>query len=106
MPVILSVSQSTVSSDGNGLASVVPSSGGFGGPVEVDVAVTAGTAAMLDYPLQILPALGNENSYAIDGGADEPALSEVEGSARGGTGVVDRAVALLPRTRRPGLHDF
>jgi hypothetical protein len=57
MPVILSVSQSSVSSDANGLASIVPSTAGFSGPVEVDVGVTAGTAAMLDYPLQLLPAM-------------------------------------------------
>ena len=37
MPVILKVTQSNASSDSNGLASVVPSSGGFSAPVEVDV---------------------------------------------------------------------
>jgi hypothetical protein len=56
MPVILSVSQTTVTSDINGLASIVPSGGGFSAPVEVDVRVTAGTRAALDYPLQLLPA--------------------------------------------------
>jgi hypothetical protein len=56
MPVILSVSQNTVTSDINGLASIVPSSAGFSAPLEVDVAVTAGTTAQLDYPLQLLPA--------------------------------------------------
>lgn len=54
MPVILSAIQSTVVSDVNGLASTAPSSAGFGGPLEVDVAVTAGTSAALDYALQMV----------------------------------------------------
>ncbi len=54
-PVMLSVSQSSVSSDANGLASIVPSSAGFTGPVQVNVMATAGTSAMLDFPLQLLP---------------------------------------------------
>jgi len=57
MPVILQVSQSSATSDLNGLANVVPSAGGFEAPVEVDVTVTAGTSAWLDYPLEVLPAL-------------------------------------------------
>jgi len=56
MPVILSVSQSSVVTDVNGLASFTPSSGGFNGPLEVDVGVTAGTNAVLDDPLELLPA--------------------------------------------------
>jgi len=56
MPVILNVSQTSVASDINGLASITPSSAGFTGPLEVDVAVTAGTSAALDYPLELLPA--------------------------------------------------
>jgi hypothetical protein len=51
-PVILSVSQSVGASDINGLDSIVPSSGGFSGPLEVDVGVTAGTSASLNYLLQ------------------------------------------------------
>jgi len=54
MPVILKVNQSSAASDANGLASIVPSSSGFSGPLEVDVAVTAGASASLDYPLQIV----------------------------------------------------
>ncbi len=57
MPVILAVSQSTVLSDVNGLAGIVPSGGGYSPPVEVDVMVTAGTGAFLDNPLQLLPAV-------------------------------------------------
>lgn len=61
MPVILQVSQSNATTDGNGLASIVPSSGGFSAPVEVDVSVTAGMSAMLDNPLEVLPAPDSGN---------------------------------------------
>lgn len=54
MPVILKVTQSSALSDANGLANVVPSSSGFSGPLEVDVEVTAGISASLDYPLQVV----------------------------------------------------
>ena len=56
MPVILQVSQSSATTDINGLASVAPSAGGFSAPLEVDVAVTAGVGGFLDYPLELLPA--------------------------------------------------
>jgi hypothetical protein len=64
MPVILKVTQSNTSSDINGLASVLPSSGGFSAPVEVDVQATAGTSAMLDDPLLIFPAVSTGNGSA------------------------------------------
>jgi IPT/TIG domain-containing protein len=57
MPVILSVNEFSVASDVNGLASVVPSVGGFTGTLEVDVSVTTGTSASLLYVLQALPSL-------------------------------------------------
>ncbi len=60
--VILQVSQSIAVSDINGLASIAPSAGGFSAPLEVDVAVTAGSAALLDFPLELLPATGNAPS--------------------------------------------
>jgi hypothetical protein len=63
-PVILSVNQSSATSDINGLVSLTPASGGFSPPLEVDVSITAGTASLND-PLQLLPALPNEN--AADG---------------------------------------
>jgi hypothetical protein len=56
MPVILSVSQSSATSDINGLASITPTSAGFSGPLEVNLTVTAGTTAQLDYSLELLPA--------------------------------------------------
>jgi len=55
MPVILSVSQTSVTTDINGLASITPTSGGFSPPLEVDVMATAGTNAALNFPLQLLP---------------------------------------------------
>jgi hypothetical protein len=62
MPVILQVTESTIATDFNGLASTQPSGGGFSPPVEVDVAVSGGISALLDYPLQLLPPFvaGNE----------------------------------------------
>jgi hypothetical protein len=54
MPVILKITANNLTSDFNGLASIVPSTGGFNAPVEVDVGVTAGTSAVLDDPLQVL----------------------------------------------------
>jgi hypothetical protein len=59
MPVILQVSQSNAISDSNGLASLVPSAGGFSAPVEVDVAITAGTSAWISDPLQVLAAFAS-----------------------------------------------
>lgn len=61
MPVILKITANNLTSDFNGLASIVPSPGGFDAPVEVDVGVTAGTSAVLDDPLQVLavPSIAN-----------------------------------------------
>lgn len=59
-PVILSVNQTTIVSDINGLASLTPSSGGFSPPLEVQLAITAGTTATLGDSLQLLPAAPNE----------------------------------------------
>ena len=57
MPVILSVNQSAVASDINGVASTAPSSGGFSPPLEVDVGITAGTTAAINDALELLPAI-------------------------------------------------
>ncbi len=74
MPVILQVSQSSATTDVNGLASMVPSAGGFSAPVEVDVTVTAGTGAVLDYRLELIPAAGGGNTAWI-----EPAVGRLPG---------------------------
>jgi hypothetical protein len=62
MPVILQVSQSSATTDMNGLANIVPSAGGFAPPLEIDVAIMAGSGASLDYPIQLLPSLSMENN--------------------------------------------
>ena len=67
MPVILKVSQNIAASDMNGLASLVPSSGGFTAPVDVDVAVTAGLNSSLDYALEVFPAPISGNSSDATG---------------------------------------
>jgi hypothetical protein len=58
MPVILQVSQSSATTDLNGLTSLLPSAGGFSPPLEVDVGATAGTTSSLDFPLAVLPSAG------------------------------------------------
>jgi len=59
LPVILSVSQTSVPSDANGMASLTPSTGGFSGPLVVQVSATAGTSASLLNVLQAFPAAPN-----------------------------------------------
>jgi hypothetical protein len=67
MPVILQVSQSTLATDVNGLASLTPSSGGFSPPLEVDVTAASGTGAVLDYQLEELPvAASGKNSAGTE----------------------------------------
>jgi IPT/TIG domain-containing protein len=64
LPNILSVIPSSAQSDFNGLARVLPTTGPFNGTLEVDVLATAGSSAMLNYSLEVLPALA--------GGTDLP----------------------------------
>jgi len=73
MPVILSASQSSVASDGNGLASFVPTVGSFTGPLEVEIQVSAGTSAALQGVMESLP----QNS---GGSASAPAVRPWRGS--------------------------
>jgi hypothetical protein len=56
MPVILSVSQSTVQSNASGLASISPSVGSFTGPLEIEIQVSVGTTAELLDELEIFPS--------------------------------------------------
>jgi hypothetical protein len=55
-PVILSVNQSTVQSDANGLASLLPSVGSFSGNLEIEIQISAGSAATLLDELELFPA--------------------------------------------------
>ena len=64
MPVIFGASQTSVASDINGLASIVPSLGSFAPPVEIAIIVSAGTSASLQYELEALPGTAD-----VSGGA-------------------------------------
>jgi len=64
MPVILNVSQSTVVSDINGLVSTVPSTSGFGAPLEINIAASAGTSASVSETFAALPAPLIKNSFS------------------------------------------
>ena len=67
MPVILSASQSTVQSDVNGLASLVPSVGSFTGTLEIQIQVSTGTTAVLQDTLETVPATSGGNASPITG---------------------------------------
>jgi hypothetical protein len=71
-PTILSVSQSGAVSDSNGLAGITPSSGGFSGPLQVDVAIAAGNVVLND-GLEVLPAPGGVGSSGGDSAASRAA---------------------------------
>ena len=64
MPVILKVTQTNATSDMNGLASIVPSAGGFSAPVEVDVSVSAGMSGFVDDPLFVLPGISGQSGLS------------------------------------------
>jgi len=55
MLVILSASQSSVTSAANGLASFVPSVGSFTGPLEVEIQVAAGMNAVIEDVMESFP---------------------------------------------------
>jgi len=61
MPVVLSSSQVTVQSDGNGLATIQPSTNGVEGPVIVLGAAAVGTSS-LQFELQSLPPVANASA--------------------------------------------
>ena len=105
MPVILQVSQSGATSDVNGLASITPSGGGFSAPVEVDVSVTAGTAALLDFPLEILPAASGGNAAA----SDPPPIVAPHGKRTGAPAPREphhTATSSFPDLSSPGLSSL
>ncbi|MFZ0805783.1 MAG: IPT/TIG domain-containing protein [Candidatus Sulfotelmatobacter sp.] len=58
MPVILSVSQASVMSDINGLATVTPVVTGLNAPLDVEVAAAAGTSASLNSVLELFSGSG------------------------------------------------
>ena len=64
MPVILSVNQSSVLSNTNGLASLTPSVGSFTGSLEIEIQVSAGGTAVLQDELEAFPSVGGANTSA------------------------------------------
>ncbi len=67
-PVILGSTAISVPSDGNGLASFVPSVGSFSGTLEIEIQVSAGTTAALQDVLETFPeSAGGDNSSAASG---------------------------------------
>jgi len=82
MPVILKVTQSSAISDVNGLVSTTPSSGGFSAPVEVDMAASAGTSAVVDDPLFLLPAVSSGTSDRSAPPARHPIVLPIPGGNR------------------------
>ena len=56
MKVLLGSSQINPLTDANGLATLVPSTGGFSRPLEIEIVASAGAAAPLQYELPMLPA--------------------------------------------------
>jgi hypothetical protein len=72
MTVVLGASQTTILSDANGLASIVPSVGSFTGTLEVEIQVSAGAAALLEDQLETFPQASNTGS-----GGTAPPLTSV-----------------------------
>jgi hypothetical protein len=72
MPVILSATQSTVQSDVNGLATLVPSVGSLTGVLEIEIQVSAGATAVLQNELETFPAASSGNT--------SPTISQWRGS--------------------------
>jgi hypothetical protein len=62
MPVFLGASQNTVQSNVSGLASFTPSVGLVTGLLEIEIQVSAGTAAELQDVMETFPAAGNGNT--------------------------------------------
>ena len=56
MPVILGASQIAVTTDANGLASIVPSVGSFSGTLEVNIEISAGSTAALQDLVESFPS--------------------------------------------------
>lgn len=57
-PTVLSTSQSSVTSDVNGLASFQPSTGGFSGPLEI-LGISAAGISTIPFTVEVLPPMTN-----------------------------------------------
>jgi hypothetical protein len=65
LPVFLSASQNTAQSDASGLASFTPSVGSFTGPLELEIQVSAGTAAAMQGVMETFPAAGGNQAATV-----------------------------------------
>jgi hypothetical protein len=81
IPIILSASQSTVQSDANGLASVIPSVGSFSGTLEIQIQVSAGTTAVLQDEVESIPAASG-NTAVINAESERGTASALSLSAQ------------------------
>jgi len=68
MPVILSASQSSIQSDSNGLASIVPSVASFTGQLAIEIQVSAGISAFLQDEMESFPSGTGGNASAAASG--------------------------------------
>lgn len=76
MPIILGSSQTTVSSNANGLASLTPSPGGVPGAVEIEVLASAGASATQQFELESIWPPQPESSPGQGGAATTPLPSK------------------------------
>lgn len=79
MQVVLGSFQTTMVTDGNGIVSFMPSSGGLYRPLDVEVSASAGTTSLLQFEFQQLPAIMTGDEGASTGKARLPG---VEGTSR------------------------
>jgi hypothetical protein len=73
MQVVLGSFQNSLVSDANGLVTINPSNGGLYRPVDLEIMVSAGTSANLQFAFQQLPAMMTETPGASTGRARAPA---------------------------------
>jgi hypothetical protein len=72
MMVLLGSSQRTLVSDGNGLVSMIPTNGGLYRPMDLELVLTTGTSAALQFDLQQLPGMMTAGAGASTGQARSP----------------------------------
>ena len=78
-PILLSASQSSVLTDANGLASIVPSVGSFSGGLEVNIQITAGTSSELLEFAESIPQNAPETPPGRAESSSPPTLVEFPG---------------------------
>jgi hypothetical protein len=72
MMVLLGSFQRTLVSDGNGLVSMIPTNGGLYRPMDLELVLTTGTSAALQFDLQQLPGMMTAGAGASTGQARSP----------------------------------